>query len=76
MRVFLGVILGIVITVVAAFAYDNVTGRAVNGLPESTASGQAPMVNWDVVSANCRGVEALVRATVADVERGWKRLTS
>jgi hypothetical protein len=76
MRVFLGVIIGIVLTVVTAFAYDNVTGRATNGLSVSTASGQAPVVNWEVVDANWRGVEALLRATVADVERGWKRLTS
>jgi hypothetical protein len=76
MRVFLGVILGIVLTVGAAFAYDSATGRVPNGLSAaSTASGQAPMVNWDVVNANWHGIEALLRSTVADIEREWKRLT-
>jgi len=76
MRVFLGVILGIVLTVGAAFAYDSATGRVPNGLSaSSTPSGPAPMVNWDVVSANWHGIEAVLRATVADIQREWKRLT-
>ena len=45
-----GVILGVVLTVVGAYAYDTTTGRASNGLPPSAANEHPPMVNWDVVS--------------------------
>ena len=44
MQILLGMILGVLITVCAAFVYDSTGQQTV------TAEGHAPMVNWDVVS--------------------------
>jgi hypothetical protein len=55
MRILLGMILGALITVGAAFVYDSSTGRAASGLTVASAEGHAPMVNWDVVSHNWDG---------------------
>ena len=46
MRLLLGVILGGILTVGAAYLYDN--HNAVAG-PDAGASAQRPLVNWDVV---------------------------
>jgi hypothetical protein len=76
MPVLFGVILGVVLTVVGTYAYDTTTGRAPNGLPPSAANGHPPMVNWDVVSDNWRDAKIHFHDAGAEVERGWKRLTS
>jgi hypothetical protein len=47
MRVLLGIILGAVLTVGAAYIYDSHNALSATGEP---ASVQRPMVNWDVVS--------------------------
>ena len=46
MRVLLGMFLGVLITVGAAFVYDSSTGRVANGLTLASTEGHAPMVNW------------------------------
>jgi hypothetical protein len=46
MRILLGMMLGALITVGAAFVYDSSTGRAANGLTVASAEGHPPMVNW------------------------------
>jgi hypothetical protein len=74
MPVLLGVILGVILTVAGAFAYDTSTGRAQNGLSPSTAANP-PMVNWDVVNDDWQGFKANVRQMGADFERGLKKLT-
>jgi hypothetical protein len=76
MRVLLGMILGVVLTIGTAFVYDSGTGRAANGLTAASAEGHAPMVNWDVVSHDWDGVKLRLRDVAADVERGWKRVKS
>lgn len=48
MRVFLGIILGILLTVGAAYVADS-------------SAGATPMVNWDVVSKNFDGLTSLAR---------------
>jgi hypothetical protein len=53
----LGIILGVLITVGAAFVYDSSTGRVANGLTVASAEGRAPTVNWDVVSHNWDGMK-------------------
>ena len=58
MRLFLGMILGAVLTVTAAWIYDS--GRA------DQAGLQRTMVNWDVVSENWQ-------AAKARVQREWTR---
>lgn len=71
----LGLILGVILTVAGAYAYDSSSGRAPNGLSPTAASGQAPMVNWDVVTDNWNGFQASVRSMAADVEKSLKRHT-
>lgn len=71
----LGVLLGIVLTIFGAFAYDTTTGRAQNGLTPSAANERPPMVNWDVVKNNWSDVKTHLRDAGVEIERGWKRLT-
>jgi hypothetical protein len=54
-----GFLLGVVLTVAAAYTYDAQTGRKANGL--SAVGGVAPLVNWDVVSDDWHNVQANVR---------------
>ncbi len=75
MRIFLGMVLGVLITVGAAFVYDSSTGRAANGLTVASAEGHAPMVNWDVVSHDWDGMKQELRDVAVDIEKGWKRIT-
>ena len=75
MRILLGMILGALITVGAAFVYDSSTGRAARGLTVASAEGHAPMVNWDVVSHNWDGMKLQLRDVAVDIEKGWKRIT-
>jgi hypothetical protein len=75
MPILVGMILGIILTIGAAFAYDTSTGRASNGLAPTAAGGNAPMVNWDVVRDNWHDVKAHLENAGAEAERGWKRIT-
>ena len=53
MRVLFGMILGALLTVGAAFVYDNwATGSPTSGT--ATSAAQHRMVNWDVVNQNWR----------------------
>jgi hypothetical protein len=74
MPILLGMILGVFLTIGAAFTYDAATGRAPNGLSPSSAGGRPPMVNWDVVSDNWHGLQVNLHEMGAQIERGWKRL--
>ena len=74
MPLILGVILGAMLTIGGAYAYDSTTGRVSNGLPASAASGHPPMVNWDVVSDNWDDLKAHLQTAGVEVERGWKRI--
>jgi hypothetical protein len=70
-----GFILGVVVTIAGAYAYDSQTGRTVNGLSPAAADGQAPMVNWGVVSDNWNNFQATVRVKTEDLEKSLKRHT-
>ena len=59
MQILLGMILGVLITVGAAFVYDSSTGRAANGLTVASAEGHAPMVNWEDVRQRLQKVRNL-----------------
>jgi hypothetical protein len=72
---FVGLILGIVLTVATAFMYDTSTRRAPNGLPPSAAGGRPPLVNWDVVNDDWQDVRVVLQNVGTNIERGWKRLT-
>jgi hypothetical protein len=75
MPVLLGFILGVAMTIAGAFLYDSSTGRAANGLASTAAAGQAPMVNWDVVSDDWRILQTDVRTTADNLQRKLKQHT-
>lgn len=62
MRVFLGIILGVFLTV--GFAYVADTGRHA----VCTAAEGRPLVNWDEVNLRFKDISAAVEA-------GWHKLT-
>jgi hypothetical protein len=64
LRVFIGIIIGIVLTVGLVFLCD--TLRPTGGPGEAAAR---PMVNWDVVQDNLRGVSERI-------QEAWARLTN
>ena len=61
MRVLIGIILGVVLTIGGAYLYDSHSASA-------AISAQRPMVNWDVVSNNWSRWTERARAE-------WVRLT-
>ena len=67
MRVFLGILIGIVLTVACAYISDSLeTGSLITG-PTTTGSTSAkseqhkPVVNWDVVGDNWHALATRVR---------------
>ena len=65
MRVFLGIIIGVFLTIASAYVIDSMnTGPATAG---ATAPAQRPMVNWDVVDHNWHVFTDRVR-------HAWNRL--
>jgi hypothetical protein len=70
--VLFGFILGIALTIAGAYAYDSSMGRTVNGLSAASAGGQAPMVNWNVVSDDWQNFQAGVRNKAEDLEQKFK----
>ncbi|MGA2943214.1 MAG: hypothetical protein ABSE50_14370 [Xanthobacteraceae bacterium] len=72
MRVLLGIILGVILTIAGAYTYDSSTGREPNGLTATAAGGQAPMVNWDVVSADWNIFKANVHESADNLQRSIK----
>jgi hypothetical protein len=70
---FFGFILGVILTIVCAYAYDSSTGRATNGLSATSADGQAPMVNWNVVSDDWQNLQTDVRAKAETLEQHLKQ---
>jgi hypothetical protein len=68
MRLVLGVILGIFLTVGGAYVYDASTTHP-SETTAQTSTGQRPMVNWDVVSLNWQGWTTHVR-------NSWNKLAT
>jgi hypothetical protein len=64
LRVFIGIILGIALTVATVFMCDAL--RPTGGPGEAAAR---PMVNWDVVQDNLHGVSERM-------QEAWARLTN
>jgi len=52
MRFFLGIIVGILLTVGGAYLYDNSTSNAGETTGSVASTTDRPMVNWDVVDRN------------------------
>jgi len=65
MRVFLGMILGAILTVAAAYYSDSMRTSSVASGP--TAAENRPMVNWDVVEANWNIVKERAQQGWADL---------
>jgi len=65
MRTLLGMVLGALLTVAGAYAYDGYTLR--------NDVGARPMVNWDVVRTNWDGVEASLREMGNRVHDEWAK---
>lgn len=75
MPVLFGFVLGVIVTIAGAYAYDSQTGRAVNGLTPTAAGGQAPLVNWNIVSEDWNNFQTEARVKAEDLERSFKRHT-
>jgi hypothetical protein len=60
---FLGIIVGIVLTVGTAYIAD-----ALRPAPGADEAAAKPMVNWDVVDRNLHGIGSRL-------QEGWTRLT-
>lgn len=73
MPVLLGFIIGVALTIAAAYEYDSATGRAANGLSADAAGGQAPMVNWNVVSDDWQNLQTNVRIKADNLEKSLKQ---
>jgi hypothetical protein len=68
MRVFLGILLGVFITIAGAYIYDSMTaGPATSTTQAPAGEVKKPMVNWDVVNHDWRVFTDRVRHT-------WNRL--
>jgi hypothetical protein len=65
LRVFIGIILGILLTVGTAYVADALRPGTGHGTDEAAAR---PMVNWDVVDQNMHAVSARIQEV-------WTRLT-
>ncbi len=65
MRVFLGMILGALLTVATAYYWDSMWTSSVASGPSATEN--RPMVNWDVVESNWNVVKERAR-------QGWAEL--
>jgi hypothetical protein len=70
-----GFILGVLLTIAGAYAYDSNSGRAANGMSATAAGGQPPVVNWDVVNNDWRNLQAVVRAKAEDLQKRLKEHT-
>jgi hypothetical protein len=68
MRLLLGIILGVFLTIGFAYVYDASTTHS-SELTVQSSPDQRPMVNWDVVSGNWRGWTLGIRNT-------WNKLAS
>jgi len=73
MPVLLGFILGVAVTILGVYEYDSSTGRTGNGLSAGAAGGNAPMVNWDVVTKDWHNFQSGVRSTTDSIERKLKQ---
>jgi len=57
MRLLLGVILGVLLTIGGAYMYDSA-----HEPPTTTAAAHRPLVNWDVVAVKWNGLTARARS--------------
>ena len=70
----LGIFLGILLTVGAAYSFDAISGRIADGSSAAVAD-RRPVVNWDVVSRDLDELHAGLVQMGNRVQDGWKKLT-
>jgi hypothetical protein len=68
MRLLLGIILGVILTIGVAYLSDASTSGPTNAATQTSVE-QRPMVNWDVVSKNWQSLSLGVRNT-------WNKLAA
>jgi hypothetical protein len=68
MRVFLGIVLGVFLTIASAYVIDSLANGPAGAAAETSVQAK-PMVNWDVVDRNWHVFAGRVRA-------GWNRLST
>ena len=68
MRLLLGIVLGVFLTVGFAYLYDASTSSPSEPTAQTRVE-QRPMVNWDVVTRDWQGLSSRVRST-------WKKLAA
>jgi hypothetical protein len=68
MRLFLGIIIGVFLTIASAYVIDSVSTGPATADSTAAATTRRPMVNWDVVDHNWHAFTESVRV-------GWNRLT-
>jgi hypothetical protein len=68
MRLLLGIILGVILTIGVTYLFDASTSGPSNATTQ-TSIEQRPMVNWDVVSKNWQSLSLGVRNT-------WNKLAA
>ena len=68
MRLFLGIVLGVFLTIGGAYLYDTSISEPSKAATQ-TSSEQRPMVNWDVVNRNWQSWSLGVRNT-------WNKLAA
>jgi hypothetical protein len=62
MRFFLGIIVGVLLTIGGAYVYDSATtGTDTSSIDRPVIEMQRPMVNWDIVNRNWRQLTNRVR---------------
>jgi hypothetical protein len=75
MQTIFGFILGVALTIGAAYVHDasitapSATASAPTSAPASVPAAERQMVNWDVVETNWRDFKA-------SVSQGWRKLQS
>ena len=68
MRVLLGIILGVILTIGVAYLHDASTSEPSNAVVQTSVE-QQPVVNWDVVARSWESLRLGVRNT-------WNKLTA
>jgi hypothetical protein len=69
MRLFLGIIVGVLLTIGVAYLSDASIPAPSSASAQTTTVEQRPMVNWDVVSRNWQNL-------TSDVRNTWNKLAS
>ena len=74
--IFLGIILGCLLTVGSAFTYDTISGRVATSPTSAVVDDSRPMVNWDIVARDLSNLRAGLLEVGNRVQSEWRKLTT